>query len=135
MEEVLAGLAKHDNEGWAVLDLDLVNCFGRFEWSAIRSAYDALMPEFAEWERWCTEEAAAVKLPSGEWVQATRGAGQGEPDGPLKAATVIAHCVQKAKQDLEKDGGNHKWSKAWYIDDGQLVMRPRSVEPVLLAID
>ena len=76
-----------------------------------------------------------MKLPSGEWVQAASTAGQGEPDGPLKAATVIAHCVQMARQDLEKSGENHKWSKAWYIDDGQLVMRPCSVGPVLQVID
>eukprot|EP00972_Heterocapsa_arctica_P101544 14961645-Heterocapsa_arctica.AAC.1 len=35
---------------FAIVDVDLVNCFGMFEWPAIREAYTALLPEILPWE-------------------------------------------------------------------------------------
>eukprot|EP00972_Heterocapsa_arctica_P065987 9736280-Heterocapsa_arctica.AAC.1 len=70
----------------AIVDVDLVNCFGLSEWPSIREAYGELLPQILPWERWRQAEPGLVKLPCGEHVTVNRGAGQGEPDGPLKTA-------------------------------------------------
>ena len=33
----------------AIVDVDLVNCFGSLEWPAIRRAYQECLPEFLPW--------------------------------------------------------------------------------------
>lgn len=60
------------------------------------------MPEMLQWETWCEEEEQPVQLPSGERLLANRGAGQGEQDGPLKAAITIGCCVECTRCELEK---------------------------------
>ena len=62
-----------------------------------------------------------VRLPCREWTEANRGAGKGEPDGPLKAAITIARCMQLAKRALDQQGVA-RWSDIWYLDDGQIAL-------------
>eukprot|EP00972_Heterocapsa_arctica_P083433 12294431-Heterocapsa_arctica.AAC.1 len=36
----------------AIIGVDLVNCFGLFEWPSIRDAYASLLPELLPWDKW-----------------------------------------------------------------------------------
>ena len=106
----------------AVIDVDLVNCFGRFEWTAVIGALEKLIPELVPWVKWATRCADRVRLPSSEWVASNRGTGQGEPEGPTKAAATIAEAVDKARAELGKQavargGAPEGGVWAWYIDD------------------
>ena len=38
----------------AVVDIDLINCFGMFEWPATLDAVGEHLPELEPWLRWCT---------------------------------------------------------------------------------
>eukprot|EP00972_Heterocapsa_arctica_P023877 3517237-Heterocapsa_arctica.AAC.1 len=51
---------------FAIVDVDLVNCFGLFEWPAIWEAYAALLPHILPWGKWRQAEPGSVKLPCGE---------------------------------------------------------------------
>ena len=66
----------------AILDVDMVNCFGSLEWGAVKASYARQLPEFLAWENWATAVAAGVKLPAGSVHMVDRGAGQGEADAP-----------------------------------------------------
>ena len=61
-------------------------------------------------------------------------AGQGEPDGPLKAAVCIGHQVGAAMKDLEA-AGCQPFVDLWYFDDGQIICRILDVEPILRELD
>ena len=119
----------------AVVDVDLINCFGMFEWPATLDAVGEHLPELEPWLRWCTTQPDHVRLPCEDWVTSDRGAGQGEPEGPLKAALTIGQAVRRARADLELAGILCPGSWWWYIDDGQLVMHPTKVDCVLRALD
>ena len=119
---------------FAIVDIDLVNCFGSFEWPSVREAYNALLPELLPWEKWCTSEPSEARLPCGEAAVVDRGAGQGEPDGPIKAATTIGHRTRLAKSDLTA-AGIGSWVDGWFLDDGQIYCRPAQIEPILRALD
>ena len=116
----------------AVVDLDLVNFYGSVEWNSILQAYDEFFQEGYKWEKWCTSECCAAFLPSGDKVVIDRGAGQGEPDGPLKASLTLGRAVQQARGDL---GPDCKFADGWYIDDGLLCCRPWLLDRILRAID
>eukprot|EP00972_Heterocapsa_arctica_P020742 3057593-Heterocapsa_arctica.AAC.1 len=63
-----------------------------------------------------------------------RGAGQGEPDGPLKTAVVLGNDNNQTHEDTRiNDTG--KWADAWFIDDGQIFCRPGQVDGILQALD
>jgi hypothetical protein len=118
----------------AVVDVDLVNCFGSLEWDAILEAYKELLPEAVPWERWSTEQECDAVLPSGARSKVNRGAGQGEPDGPLKASVALGHAMRDCKsawQPEVRDG----IVDMWLMDDGQLLMHPKFVDPVLRSMD
>ena len=87
----------------AVVDVDLINCFGTFEWPKIVEAVDRHLPVASPWNRWSCEHETDVRLPSGELVSSNRGAGQGEPGGPLKASVTIGDAVVKT---MATDAGN-----------------------------
>ena len=70
---------------WAVIDVDFVNAFPRFEWGAVDAAVAALLPELAAWTRWCHDDVADIDLPSGDVHRARRGAEQGDPHGSLRS--------------------------------------------------
>eukprot|EP00972_Heterocapsa_arctica_P103759 15291973-Heterocapsa_arctica.AAC.1 len=88
----------------AIIDVDLVNCFGLFEWPSIWEAYASLLPEVLPWEKWRQADQSPVRLPCGEDIMVNRGAGQGEPDGPLNTAAVLGNAVQRAHQDTRTAG-------------------------------
>ena len=115
-----------------VVDLDLVNFFGSVEWDYILRAYDELFPEGYKWEEWFTRKRCVAHLPSGEKVVIDRGAGQGEPDGPLKASLTLGRALDQSRGDLEPDC---KFADGWFIDDGQLCCRPWLLDRILRAID
>eukprot|EP00972_Heterocapsa_arctica_P090445 13341911-Heterocapsa_arctica.AAC.1 len=61
--------------------------------------------------KWRQAEPSPVKLPCGENIMVNRGAGQGEPDGPLKTAVVLGNDVNQAHEDTRiKDIG--RWADA-----------------------
>eukprot|EP00972_Heterocapsa_arctica_P106825 15735998-Heterocapsa_arctica.AAC.1 len=95
----------------AIVDVDLVNCFGLFEWPSIREAYGVLLPQILPWERWRQAEPGLVKLPCGECVTVNRGAGQGEPDVPLKTAVVLGNDINQTHEDTRIDNTG-KWADA-----------------------
>ena len=82
------------------------------------------------WER-CTSGPSEIRLPCGETIAVNRGAGQGEPDGPLKAAICIGRVVQKARVIIPECS----FVDVWFIDDGQVWCRPCDVDKVLQALD
>eukprot|EP00973_Karenia_brevis_P006339 862508-Karenia_brevis.AAC.1 len=116
----------------AVVDVDLVNFFGTVEWGAILDTYSELFPEGYAWESWCTAEPCEAKLPSGATVTIDRGAGQGEPDGPLKASLTLGRAVEQSRRDM---GNDCSFADGWFIDDGQLCCRPWHLDRILRAID
>ena len=75
-----------------------------------------------------------MTLPCGEKVHTNRGAGQGELEGPLKAALTIGDAVAKTKEDMLSEGVRGMVDK-WFIDDGQLFLHPMTVDPFLRALD
>ena len=78
----------------AIIDVDLANCFGSIEWWGVKQAYAGAMPDMLLWENWICAKPARVRLPCGEWHEVDRGAGQGEADGPLKAAMALGMVVE-----------------------------------------
>eukprot|EP00972_Heterocapsa_arctica_P013369 1966497-Heterocapsa_arctica.AAC.1 len=119
---------------FAIVDVDLVNCFGMFEWPAIRDAYSALLPQILPWEKGRQAEPGSFKLPCGENIMVNRGAGQGEPDGPLKTAVVLGNDINQAHEDT-RNNDTGKWADAWFIDDGQIFCKPEQVDGILQALD
>ena len=53
----------------------------------------------------------------------------------MKAALTIGQAVRRARADLESAGVLCPGASWWYIDDGQLVVRPTKVDSVLRALD
>eukprot|EP00972_Heterocapsa_arctica_P049310 7257862-Heterocapsa_arctica.AAC.1 len=82
-----------------------------FEWPSIRDAYGALLPQILPWEKWRQAEPGSVKLPCGENILVNRGAGQGEPDGPLKTAVVLGNDINQAHEDT-RINNTGKWADA-----------------------
>ena len=118
----------------AVIDVDLVNCFGSLEWPAIMEAYDSMLPEMSAWERRITDEACEATLACGDRVKVGRGAGQGEPDGPLKASVTLGFATRKAK-DMPNSPLASESVDAWFLDDGRIVTRPLKVDGILRSLD
>ena len=88
----------------------------------------------APWNDWCNGDANSVRLPSGQRISSNRGVGQGEPEGPLKAALAIADAEITARTQISADGRSAgAWF--WFIDDGKLFLRPRDVDAALRALD
>eukprot|EP00972_Heterocapsa_arctica_P083661 12328558-Heterocapsa_arctica.AAC.1 len=95
----------------AIIDVDLVNCFGLFERPSIRDAYASPLPELLPWEKRRQAEQSPVRLPCGENIMVNRGAGQGEPYWPLKTAAVLGNDVRQAHEDT-RNLGVGKWTDA-----------------------
>ena len=51
-----------------VVDADLINCFGMFEWPSIVGSTTSFLPEVKPWLEWCSQDAADIKLPCGDTV-------------------------------------------------------------------
>ena len=110
---------------------------GTGDWHALSSiveAYQALLPEAVPWEKWCTKQACDTVLPCGERRPVNRGAGQGEPDGPLKTSVTIGRAMQDGKSQMTpetRDG----MVDVWYMDDGQIFTKPGNVHEILVMLD
>ena len=102
-----------------------MNFFGSVEWDAILDTYSESFKEGYNWEAWCTSEPCEVTLPCGERKKINRGAGQCEPDGPLKASLTLGRAIEQSRGDL---GADCKFADGWYIDDGQLCCRPQLLD-------
>ena len=63
----------------AVLDPDLQEAPPSFEWDSIQAAVKKFMPKLLGWTRWVQKEPATANLPSGDKLEADRGAEQGDP--------------------------------------------------------
>eukprot|EP00972_Heterocapsa_arctica_P115839 16449947-Heterocapsa_arctica.AAC.1 len=57
------------------------------------------------------------KMAPGRTGSVNRGAGQGEPDGPLKTAVVLGNDINQTHEDTRVNNTG-KWADAWFIDDG-----------------
>ena len=92
------------------------------------------MDEIKKWTEWQHEEANAVVLPSGEEVLADRGAGQGDGFGSLQASSVLAYH----RPLWSRGPGGQPVPGAcdeWFIDDGQVMIRPAIFDSWLRALD
>lgn len=115
-------------------DIDQVNMFGNAEWDAIRPSIDSAMTEIHQWTEWLHRQPSEVILPSGETVLQNRGAAQGDAFGSYQAAATQAKA--RAGWACATDGTKLKGAcDEWYIDDGQLVIRPELLDPWLRAFD
>ena len=122
---------------WAVIHVDFVNAFPRFEWGAVDAAMAAQLPEFAAWTRWCHDDVADVDLPSGDVHRARRGAEQGDPHGSLQCGVVLANVVHSTSEEMarRKDLRSPGCFSFWYCDDGQAICRPPDVDLFLECLD
>jgi hypothetical protein len=118
---------------FVAIDVDMANFYGSIEWKPMLDAYSELFEEGLAWETWTTKTPATISLPSGEQVEVNRGAGQGEPDGPLKAALTLGRAVRGAREDLHSH--NIPTSHAWFIDDGQIFCKPEHLDTILKRLD
>ncbi len=122
---------------WAMVDVDLVNCFPSLEWAEIESAMEEEFPDLVAWTRWCHKVAADIFLPSGGKHQARRGAEQGDPHASLQCGLVVARCVREAMAEVSrrKDQAHPGVFDFWFADDGQLICRAQDVDLVLECLD
>ena len=63
-----------------------------------------------------------------------RGAGQGEPEGPLKTAVVLGEIDESMRLDMSADG-RRGGASLWYVDDGQIFSHPMAVDGILRELD
>jgi hypothetical protein len=122
---------------WALLDIDFVNAFPRFEWDSVDASMAARVPELSPWTRWCHESPGDIFLPGGETHHARRGAEQGDPLGSLQCGVVLADVTQEALADFSRRKASDLPGcfAAWYCDDGQAVCRPADVDLYLQCLD
>ena len=129
LRSIIEDALQADAEGpaLALLDLDLRNAFPSFEWDSIREAVEECAPDLLPWVTWCHATPASVQLPSGEWVQADRGAEQGDPLGSLYCGLVLLLVMRRVRERLPSvapAGVTPRFVDLWYMDDGQVLMEP-----------
>ena len=122
-------------------DLELKNMFGSIEWSRIRAAVNAHLPEAAAWTQWAHHEPAIVQLPDGHIHKVDRGAEQGDTFGSTQASLALGDSMDEARnsftvstEDRRGDTGIGAVDE-WFIDDGQAFVRPELADPWLRAVD
>ncbi len=122
---------------WALIDVDLVNCFPSLEWATIEAAIAHEFPDCFAWTRWCHKVAADIFLPSGAKHQTKRGAEQGDPLASLQCGLVLARCVREAMAEVSRRKGLTQAGvfDFWFADDGQLICRAQDVDLVLECLD
>ena len=133
LRRCLEKVATASSDCFVVLDLDLRNAFPRFEWRGIRDAVQDSCPALSAWTRWCHGQTARIQLPNGEWYTCDRGAEQGDPLGPVFCALVLKQVAERARIAVEEAGG-WVWD-LWYMDDGQVALRPHDAALYLRAFD
>ena len=131
-------------------DIDLVNMFGNCEWPSIRAAIDDELREVKAWTDWHHAAEAITILPCGDEFTNNRGAEQGDGFGSLQACSVLAHhrhhwtpgaddteaTTRPTGADSSDPTTNIPFAcDEWYVDDGQVFVRPNDFEPWLKALD
>ena len=79
----------------AVVDVDLINCFGMCVWPATLWAVDENLPELGPCLGWCLTYPDHVH----------RSTGLGAPEGPLEAASTVGWAMQLARQRQDMEAG------------------------------
>ena len=123
-------------EPMVAADLDLVNMFGNIEWPSIREALDKHFVAAQAWTRWQHKSTSVTMLPSGVEFETNRGAEQGDVLGTIQSALSLGsaratHFATSALNRTSYEGACDEW----YIDDGQLVIRPHLLDPWLRSFD
>ena len=120
-------------EAVVILDLDLRNAFPSLEWASIREAVDRWAPALGPWTTWSHASEGRILLPCGTWIEADRGAEQGDPLGPLYCALTLLDCASAGRAAC-RAAGYWCWD-AWYMDDGQVVAPPAAASIYVRAFD
>ena len=96
----------------ARIKVDEKNCFGSFEWGAIRSATIQTLPHHAAVASWKHSQQSFVEQDGVEAVPKDRGAEQGDVDGPLEASLVLGQIAATARQTVHsaQRSGDFQWA-------------------------
>jgi hypothetical protein len=118
-------------------DIDLANMFGTCEWPAIRAAINDEFSDIRAWTEWHHTNHAITVLPCGDEILNDRGAEQGDGLGSFQACAVLAsHRPKWTRSSGDADSSTVPVAcDEWYIDDGQVFVRPQDFDPWLQALD
>ena len=100
-----------------IADLDMQNYFNTVEWPAIRASIRRHFEEAAPIVEWEQMKPGINILPDGTSFEFNRGAEQGEPLGPIKAALPLGDARDRV---FERDALRQAVDE-WFNDDGQVV--------------
>ena len=117
-------------------DLDLVNMFDNAESPRIPQALRTHFLEASAWTEWPHQSEAVTSLSTEATFATNRGAEQGVVLGTIQSALVLgdargAHPRDFLSSSLEAKGVCDEW----FVDDGQVFVRPWSFEEWLRALD
>ena len=115
-------------------DLYLVNMFGNVECPRIRQVLRTHFPEASAWTEWQHQSDSVTSLSTGTTSASNRGAEQGDVVGTFQSALVlgdarVAHLRDFLSSSLEAQGVCDEW----FVDDGQVFVRPWSFDKWLRA--
>ena len=115
-------------------DLDLVNMFGNAEWSCIRAALRIHFPEAAAWTEW--RNTKPIPSPTSPRELPSPPTEQGDVLGTIQSALVLgqaraAHLGEFLSNPAEHNGIFDEW----FVDDGQVFVRPFQFDPFLRVLD
>jgi hypothetical protein len=114
-----------------VADLDMQNYFNTVEWPSIRASLRLHFEEAVPTVEWEQQQHGVSLMPDGSSFTFDRGAEQGEPLGPIKAALPLGD----AREKLYERVALQRACDEWFIDDGQLVCPPALFDSWLRAFD
>eukprot|EP00732_Lithocolla_globosa_P005557 Lithocolla_globosa_v1_NODE_5836_length_1177_cov_43.442068.p1 type:complete len:178 gc:universal NODE_5836_length_1177_cov_43.442068:774-241(-) len=101
-----------EDDPWAVIDIDVENCFPSIEWSSIEEAVKIYAQGLLAWHRWKHSKPNWVRLPCGKWHHVNRGADQGCPLGSFDSGATLALTRKRTLARLTKD--NIPLADVWY---------------------
>eukprot|EP00973_Karenia_brevis_P021040 2894177-Karenia_brevis.AAC.1 len=123
-------------EPMVAADLDLVNMFGNTEWPAIRQSVEKHFAEALSWTQWQHEEQSVATLPSGATFSTNRGAEQGDVFGSVQSALTLGDARDAHFARSGTDASCYAGAcDEWYVDDGQVFVRPMLFDKWLRALD
>ena len=118
-----------------MFDLDLVNMFGTAEWPSVREALAAHFDEALPWVQWQHTTAVRTFLPSGAHHDTDRGAEQGDAFGSAQAALALGHYKEETFTAGPLEAAPPRAADEWFIDDGQVAVRPGDADAWLQRFD
>ena len=117
-------------------DLELVNMLGDAGWPCIRQALRTHFPEASAWTEWQHQADSVTSLSTGATFATNRVAEQGDVLGTIQSALVLE---QARDMHLGSSSPNPPEAKGvcddWFVDDGQVFVRPFQFDPLLRALD